>query len=66
MCFLLGHNPNASTYTQDKFRKKLQTFEQKCDLISYLVMAMDTEYKDPKKQTIQFKNNMTSFLALTN
>ncbi|KAI8520846.1 adenylate kinase [Branchiostoma belcheri] len=61
---LKAHNPKASEYVRKKYRKKLQHFEEQCNLIKFLGEHMTRRYREPQERPIGFDEKMEVFLAL--
>ena len=47
-----------------KYKKKLESFESKCELIKYLGKNMTSKYKEPEDRKIDFDYKLNSFMAL--
>ncbi|KAG2468399.1 KAD9 kinase, partial [Polypterus senegalus] len=61
---LKAFNPKNSTYVRKKYKKKMEQFEDGCQLISYLGSIMTSKYKEPKERPNDFDNKLEIFLAL--
>ncbi len=57
-------NPKNSEYIRKKYKKKLNKFEETCDLIKYLGNNMTRSYKDPRERPIDFDFKMQKFIEL--
>lgn len=57
-------NPGNSEYVRSKYKKKLISFEEQCQLIKYLSVNMMTGYKEPTDRPIDFDHKMIAFLKL--
>ncbi|XP_059501210.1 adenylate kinase 9 isoform X2 [Stegostoma tigrinum] len=63
---LKAYNPNSFDYVKKKYRKKLEKYEEHCELISYLGSKMTKKYKEPKDRPIDFDYKLQKFLSLKN
>jgi len=61
---LKAHNPKATEYSREKYRKKLGKFKEHCDLIKYLGNNMNRKYRPEPERPIDFNYKMGEFLAL--
>uniref|UniRef100_A0A8C4RHR8 Cilia- and flagella-associated protein 206 n=1 Tax=Erpetoichthys calabaricus TaxID=27687 RepID=A0A8C4RHR8_ERPCA len=61
---LKAFNPKNSTYVRKKYKKKMEQFEDGCQLISYLGSIMTSRYKEPKERPNDFDHKLEIFLAL--
>uniref|UniRef100_H3AND6 Adenylate kinase 9 n=1 Tax=Latimeria chalumnae TaxID=7897 RepID=H3AND6_LATCH len=61
---LKAFNPNSSAYVRKKYKRKLEQFEETCELISYLGSKMTCKYREPKDRPIDFDHKLETFLAL--
>ncbi|XP_078256014.1 adenylate kinase 9 [Rhinoraja longicauda] len=63
---LKAYNPNSYNYLRKKYKKKLQQFEEHCNLITYLGSKMSRKYREPKDRPIDFDHKLQIFLSLRN
>ncbi|XP_043531266.1 adenylate kinase 9 [Chiloscyllium plagiosum] len=63
---LKAYNPNSFDYVKKKYRKKLEQYEEHCELIRYLGSKMTRKYKEPKDRPIDFDHKLQKFLSLKN
>ena len=64
-CLLVAaFNPKSSDYVRKKYKKKLERFEETCQLIKYLGDNMTVRYKDPVERPKDFDNKLQTFFAL--
>ena len=61
---ITAFNPASSEYVRSKYKKKLVSFEEQCQLIKYLSVNMMTGYKEPTDRPIDFDHKMIAFLKL--
>ena len=61
---VLAHNPNSKEYVREKYKKKLQTFEEQCELITYLSKIMKRKYLEQEDRPIDFNHKLESFVSL--
>lgn len=61
---LKAFNPNANQYVRKKYKKKLQVFEDDCNLISYLSKIMRRKYIEPEDRPIDFDHKLSSFKTM--
>ena len=57
-------NPKSTLYVRNKYKKKLEEFQQSCELIKYLGSNMTKRYRDPSERPIDFDHKMGRFLSL--
>ncbi|KAM6954065.1 adenylate kinase 9 [Aplochiton taeniatus] len=62
--YLKAFNPKNSDYIQRKYKKKLASFEESCELITYLGSAMSRKYRPTRDQPIDFEFKLHKFLAI--
>ncbi|XP_041615307.1 adenylate kinase 9 isoform X4 [Vulpes lagopus] len=63
---LKAFNPKGSEYTKRKYKKKLEQFMERCELITYLGAKMTRKYKEPQFRAIDFDHKLQIFLSLRN
>ncbi|XP_042795460.1 adenylate kinase 9 isoform X1 [Panthera leo] len=63
---LKAYNPNGSEYTKRKYKKKMDQFLERCELITYLGAKMTKKYKEPQFRAIDFDHKLQTFLSLKN
>ncbi|XP_035152379.3 adenylate kinase 9 isoform X3 [Callithrix jacchus] len=63
---LKAFNPKGSEYTRKKYKKKLEQFMERCELITYLGAKMTRKYKEPHFRAIDFDHKLETFLSLRN
>uniref|UniRef100_G1MD71 Adenylate kinase 9 n=1 Tax=Ailuropoda melanoleuca TaxID=9646 RepID=G1MD71_AILME len=63
---LKAFNPKSSEYTRRKYKKKLEQFMERCELITYLGAKMTRKYKEPQFRAIDFDHKLQTFLSLRN
>ncbi|XP_038410845.1 adenylate kinase 9 isoform X14 [Canis lupus familiaris] len=63
---LKAFNPKGSEYTRRKYKKKLEQFMERCELITYLGAKMTRKYKEPQFRAIDFDHKLQIFLSLRN
>ncbi|XP_033613419.1 adenylate kinase 9 isoform X2 [Fukomys damarensis] len=63
---LKAFNPRGSEYTRKKYKKKMEQFMERCELISYLSANMTRKYKEPQFRAIDFDHKLQTFLSLRN
>jgi len=61
---LKAFNPKSSEYVRRKYKKKLEKFEETCNLIRYLGDNMTVRYKEPEARPIDFNFKLDQFLQL--
>ena len=57
-------NPKSPDYIRRKYKKKLQQFQETCELIKYLGDNMTRRYKEPRERPIDFDFKMQRFMEL--
>lgn len=63
---LKAFNPKGSEYSRKKYKKKLEQFVERCELITYLSSKMTRKYKEPQFRAIDFDHKLQTFLSLKN
>ncbi|XP_054424615.1 adenylate kinase 9 [Pteronotus mesoamericanus] len=63
---LKAFNPKGSEYTRKKYKKKMEQFIERCELITYLGAKMTRKYKEPQFRAIDFDHKLQTFLSLKN
>ncbi|XP_036625172.1 adenylate kinase 9 isoform X1 [Trichosurus vulpecula] len=63
---LKAFNPKGSEYSRKKYKKKLEQFIERCELIPYLGSKMTRKYKEPQFRAIDFDHKLQTFLSLKN
>ncbi|XP_039093316.1 adenylate kinase 9 [Hyaena hyaena] len=63
---LKAFNPKGSEYTRRKYKKKMDQFLERCELITYLGAKMTKKYKEPQFRAIDFDHKLQTFLSLKN
>ncbi|XP_047415472.1 adenylate kinase 9 isoform X3 [Sciurus carolinensis] len=63
---LKAFNPKGSEYTRKKYKKKMEQFMERCELITYLGAKMTRQYKEPQFRAIDFDHKLQTFLSLKN
>ncbi|XP_044531342.1 adenylate kinase 9 [Gracilinanus agilis] len=63
---LKAFNPKGSEYSRKKYKKKLEQFIERCELISYLGSKMTRKYKEPQFRAIDFDHKLQTFFSLKN
>uniref|UniRef100_A0A8D1LHV1 Adenylate kinase 9 n=1 Tax=Sus scrofa TaxID=9823 RepID=A0A8D1LHV1_PIG len=61
---LKAFNPKGSEYTRKKYKKKMEQFTERCELITYLGAKMTRKYKEPQFRAIDFDHKLQTFLSL--
>ncbi|XP_021097664.1 adenylate kinase 9 isoform X2 [Heterocephalus glaber] len=61
---LKAFNPRGSEYTRKKYKKKMEQFMERCELIRYLSANMTRKYKEPQFRAIDFNHKLQTFLSL--
>jgi len=59
--FLIAFNKKSNTFVRHTYKKKLQDFKEKCELIEYLSSKMNYGYQEPQARHISFNHNMKTF-----
>uniref|UniRef100_A0A8C6WAG8 Cilia- and flagella-associated protein 206 n=1 Tax=Nannospalax galili TaxID=1026970 RepID=A0A8C6WAG8_NANGA len=63
---LKAFNPKGSEYSRKKYKKKMEQFVERCELITYLATKMTRKYKEPQFRAIDFDHKLQIFLSLRN
>nr|KAF6362491.1 adenylate kinase 9 [Pipistrellus kuhlii] len=63
---LKAFNPKGSEYTRKKYKKKMEQFVERCELITYLSAHMTRKYKEPQFRPIDFDHKLQTFISLKN
>ncbi|XP_060046846.1 adenylate kinase 9 [Erinaceus europaeus] len=63
---LKAFNPKGSEYSRKRYKKKMELFVERCELISYLGAKMSKKYKEPQFRPIDFDHKLQTFLSLRN
>ncbi|XP_074166225.1 LOW QUALITY PROTEIN: adenylate kinase 9 [Sminthopsis crassicaudata] len=63
---LKAFNPKGSEYSRKKYKKKLEQFIERCELIPYLGSKMTKKYKEPQFRPIDFDHKLQTFFSLKN
>ncbi|XP_068933174.1 adenylate kinase 9 [Petaurus breviceps papuanus] len=63
---LKAFNPKGSEYSRKKYKKKLEQFIERCELIPYLGSKMTRKYKEPQFRAIDFDYKLQTFFSLKN
>ncbi|XP_057593660.1 adenylate kinase 9 [Hippopotamus amphibius kiboko] len=63
---LKAFNPKSSEYTRKKYKRKMEQFMERCELITYLGAKMTRKYKEPQFRAIDFDHKLQTFLSLRN
>nr|XP_020863790.1 adenylate kinase 9 isoform X3 [Phascolarctos cinereus] len=63
---LKAFNPKGSEYSRKKYKKKLEQFIERCELIPYLGSKMTRKYKEPQFRAIDFDHKLQTFFSLKN
>ncbi|KAH0508523.1 Adenylate kinase 9 [Microtus ochrogaster] len=62
----VGFHLKGSEYSRKKYKKKMEKFLERCELITYLSAKMTRKYKEPQFRAIDFDHKLQTFLALRN
>ncbi|KAG8522080.1 Adenylate kinase 9, partial [Galemys pyrenaicus] len=63
---LKAFNPKGSEYSRKKYKKKMELFVERCELITYLSAKMTKKYKEPQFRAIDFDHKLQTFVSLRN
>ncbi|XP_074189510.1 adenylate kinase 9 isoform X2 [Rhinolophus sinicus] len=63
---LKAFNPKGSEYTRKMYKKKMEQFMERCELITYLGAKMTRKYKEPQFRAIDFDHKLRTFVSLKN
>ncbi|XP_040614143.1 adenylate kinase 9 isoform X3 [Mesocricetus auratus] len=63
---LKAFNPKGSEYSKAKYKKKMEKFVERCELITYLSSKMTRKYKEPQFRAIDFDHKLQTFFSLRN
>ncbi|CAH6778255.1 Ak9 [Phodopus roborovskii] len=63
---LKAFNPKGSEYSRLKYKKKMEKFMERCELITYLSGKMTRKYKEPQFRAIDFDHKLQTFFSLRN
>uniref|UniRef100_A0A2K5QYS6 Adenylate kinase 9 n=1 Tax=Cebus imitator TaxID=2715852 RepID=A0A2K5QYS6_CEBIM len=63
---LKAFNPKGSEYTRKKYKRKMEQFMERCELITYLGVKMTRKYMEPQFRAIDFDHKLQTFLSLKN
>lgn len=63
---LKAFNPKGSEYSRKKYKKKMEQFMERCELITYLSSKMTRKFKEPQFRAIDFDHKLQTFLSLKN
>ena len=58
---VIAFNKKSNTFVRQTYKKELQDFEEKCELIEYLSSEMNYGYQEPQERHISFDRNMNTF-----
>uniref|UniRef100_A0A4W3JBZ5 Cilia- and flagella-associated protein 206 n=1 Tax=Callorhinchus milii TaxID=7868 RepID=A0A4W3JBZ5_CALMI len=61
---LKAYNPKSFEFLRNKYKKKLEQYEENCELIAYLGSKMTQKYREPKDRPIDFDYKLQKFLSL--
>lgn len=64
--FSTAFNPKGSQYSRQKYKKKMEKFVERCELITYLSAKMTRKYKEPQFRAIDFDHKLQAFFSLRN
>ncbi|XP_055981425.1 adenylate kinase 9 [Sorex fumeus] len=63
---LKAFNPKGSEYSRKTYKKKMEQFVERCELITYLNSKMTKNYKEPEFRPIDFDFKLETFMSLRN
>ncbi|XP_037376109.1 adenylate kinase 9-like isoform X2 [Talpa occidentalis] len=63
---LKAFNPKGSEYSRKKYKRKMELFLERCELITYLSAKMTKKYKEPQFRAIDFDHKLQTFVSLRN
>ncbi|XP_017457312.2 adenylate kinase 9 isoform X2 [Rattus norvegicus] len=63
---LKAFNPKGSEYSRKKYKKKMEQFVERCELITYLSSKMTRKFKEPQFRPIDFDHKLQTFMSLKN
>ncbi|XP_054992699.1 adenylate kinase 9 [Sorex araneus] len=63
---LKAFNPKGSEYSRKIYKKKMEQFVERCELITYLNSKMTKNYKEPEFRPIDFDFKLETFMSLRN
>ena len=58
---VIAFNKKSNTFVRQTYKKELQDFKEKCELIAYLSSEMNNGYQEPQERHISFDHNMNTF-----
>eukprot|EP00051_Salpingoeca_urceolata_P019620 m.288770 g.288770 ORF g.288770 m.288770 type:complete len:1610 (-) comp19453_c0_seq5:24-4853(-) len=64
--YLKVHNPKTATndFLRRKWRRKLEQFQERCDLLRALGQGMRPAYTPPSERPFNFDHNLATFLSI--